>query len=132
MLSMSVPAKVKYIALSLLFVVASVNSVRTIVSILQSGKRLDDLKGEVAGLEEKKRLLEGQIDYRRSPEYIEKEARNKLNMVKPGEEVYVVRDAEVRKALASAEKRPEAGPNQPQPANYVLWLDLFDMRALFW
>lgn len=50
---------------------------------------MTEAKRELLALQEEKKRLEEHADYVRSPNFVEEEARNKLNMVKPGEEVYL-------------------------------------------
>ena len=61
---------------------------------LQSGcschKRLENLQQEVEGLRVERESLEESIAYKQTPDYVEKMARNELNLVLPGEKVYVV------------------------------------------
>lgn len=59
------------------------------LKVAQRGKRLIEAKKELAELQQDKERLEKEAQYRQSPEFVEKEARNKLNMVKPGESVYL-------------------------------------------
>lgn len=86
---MPIPASVKYIFFSALFALAAINFTRTTLNIIQSSKRLDRLRDEVVSLEEEKVSLEEDLEYRKSTYYIEMEARNKLNLIKPGEYVYI-------------------------------------------
>ena len=121
MRAMSIPAQVKYIALSLLCIVATVNLVRTTTSIIQSSKRYDGLKNRVSELEDEKSRLMKEVSYQKSVEYVEQEARNKLNMVREGEEVYVAPAAKVLGAVSysrDAQRSASAG-------NPALWLELF-------
>lgn len=81
---------VKYLILSALFIFASINFTRTTLEILKSSQRLDDLKDEVNQLGIQKSKLNAEIEYRQTDEYIDEVARNDLNLVKPGEKVYVI------------------------------------------
>ncbi len=63
--------------------------VNTTRKIIQSSRRLQEGENKIAQLEEEKSRLEAQIKYKKTPEYIEEIARNKLNMAKPGEEIYM-------------------------------------------
>jgi len=72
-----------------LVVVAIINLTRTSFEILNSSKRLEDLKDDIQSLENKKTSLESDIEYKKSDEYVEEQARNALNMKKPNEKVYV-------------------------------------------
>ncbi len=86
-----VPRK-KHLLLSALLILASINLVRTTMGILKSSKRLEDAQNEVSLLEQEKVALQKSNEYKKSEEFIEKTAREDLNMVKPGESVYVVKD----------------------------------------
>ena len=81
---------VKYLILSALFIFASVNFTRTTLEILKSSQRLDDLKDEVNELGIQKSQLNNEIEYKQTDDYIDEIARNDLNLVKPGEKVYVI------------------------------------------
>ena len=87
---MNFSAKLKYIGLTLLFAIASINFTRTTFEIINSSKRLDTLKGEVLSMEQEKSELEKSIEHKRTDDYVEERARDDLNMVKPGEKVFVV------------------------------------------
>lgn len=52
--------------------------------------RLESLKKEVKELEEKRAKLEARVSETREESYLEKEARERLGLKKPGEEVVVV------------------------------------------
>jgi len=84
------PAQTKYIVLSVLFILASINFTRTAIEILENSKRLDSLSQDVKEMEEEKREYTNKIAYKQTDEYIEEKARNELNLIKPGEKVYVV------------------------------------------
>lgn len=74
---------------SVLLLILSVSSVVATVNVLKRGGRLIEAKQELEALQQQKADLEQEAEYRKSPEFVEQEARNKLNMVKPGEEVYL-------------------------------------------
>jgi len=79
----------KNILFSGLLLILSVSSVVATVNVLKRGGRLLEAKRELEALQQQKADLEREAAYRKSPEFVEQEARNKLNMVKPGEEVYL-------------------------------------------
>lgn len=110
MQSMSFAAQLKYIVLSILFVIASINFTRTALDILNNSKRLDTLKTEVSALETRENELNDSISYKQSAEFIEERARNALNLIKPNEKVFVpsslASDAEMPTELAVASKAP--------------------------
>jgi cell division protein FtsB len=117
---MSFPAHLKYLMLTLLFGMFAVNSVRTTLDILESSKRLESLQSEVGALEEKKGFLERSLEYKKTEEYIEERARNALNLVRPGEEVYVS-----PRVMGSSSERLEEFRSKEDRPNYLLWLELF-------
>ena len=117
---MSLPAYFKHIGLAILFVLATVNFTKTTINVIESSKRLDETKEEVAGLQSEKSELEEDLNYKESDEYIEKEARNKLGLVKPGEEVFVV-----SQVLGETSAVGTASANGEDLSNLQLWFDLF-------
>lgn len=111
---MSIPANIKYILLSLVFALATINFTRTTLEILKSSQRLEDVNSEVAVLGAKKEQLEKDLQFAKTDEFVEEKARNELNMVKPGEQVFVV-----SKAVSSGAevKGVENTVNLPQKAS---------------
>ncbi len=87
---MSVPAHAKYILISILFILASINFTKTALEILENSKRLDSLSQEVGQMKDEKQDYQNQVAYKKTDEYVEEKARNDLNLIKPGEKVYVV------------------------------------------
>jgi len=67
---------------------------------------------------EQKQLLEKKA-YFQSPEFVEEEARNKLNMAKPGETV-VILPPNLAQVLGREEK-----PAAPEIPNWRKWWNLF-------
>ncbi|HLD51411.1 hypothetical protein A3K34_00085 [candidate division WWE3 bacterium RIFOXYC1_FULL_40_10] len=86
---MPLAKKIKLITITVLLSLVTIGLVKNSFMLLQSKKRLDDIRAEVTKLNNKKSELEAEIAYKQTPEYIEEKARNDLNMIKPGEKVYV-------------------------------------------
>lgn len=59
--------------------------------------QIEKLKAEIKDAEEKKRQLEARLTESSGDEFLEKEAREKLNLKKPGEEVVAILPAEEEK-----------------------------------
>lgn len=74
----------------IILVVAIVFITRSILTTGQKAGRLSGVEKEVQTLEEEKKRLESEKDYRSSTEYVESEARNKLQMAKDSEHVVVL------------------------------------------
>lgn len=81
--------KLKYLILSAFLLLASYNLMRTTLEIYKSSQRLEELKGDVADARKQNEELKSQLSYRQSPQFVEEEARNKLNMIKPGEQLVI-------------------------------------------
>jgi len=58
--------------------------------LLKASQRIKVMEEKVLKLEEKKRNLSAKYQYYQTPEFIEEEARNKLNMAKPGETIVIL------------------------------------------
>ncbi len=80
----------KYYVLSLIFIGFAISFVQTTTNVTKNKKRLDELKDEVLLLQQEEVTLKQDIEYQKTNEYIEAEARNKLNLIKPTETVYVI------------------------------------------
>lgn len=80
---------VRNLAISVVLLILSVSFVTTTLRVVQKGARLVEAKKELEALQQQKAALEKEAEYRKSSQFIEEEARNKLNMTKPGEEVYL-------------------------------------------
>lgn len=81
--------KLKYLFLSFVLIGMSISSTLSAYEVIKRGSRLTKARKELESLKlEKDRLLK-HLEYVKSEEFIEEEARNKLNMIKPGEEVYL-------------------------------------------
>jgi cell division protein FtsB len=117
---MSIPAQLKYIVFTLLFTIATVNLVRTTLNILHSSQRLEDLKTEVSKLETKRSKMEDIIEYKKTDEFIEERARNALNLIKPGEKVFVM-----PVVLAASSEKTVSTVVEKEKSNFELWLELF-------
>ncbi|RJR27115.1 septum formation initiator family protein [candidate division WWE3 bacterium] len=130
-------ASIKYIALSVLLVIASVNFTKTTLEIIKSSQRLDDLRDEVSLMEQEKNDLEGSVEFKKSDEYVEEKARNDLNLAKPGEKLFVVKDkGEPQKArdtdepedssvLSAFDKLEKQSDSDKKENNLYLWYRLF-------
>ncbi len=118
----------KYILLTALFLALSVGFIRSTFNILKSKERLDDVQKEVAEMEKQARDLNADIEYKKTDAYIEEKARNDLNMIKPGEQVYVVVDSGKNASLdgvLGTQNKSEKKENSSKDANWYAWYKLF-------
>ncbi len=96
--------KLIYLILAVITTAITYSLISQITSALKSGENLqqvvDDLhKMEIQNQELKKRL--GQIEL---PEFIEKEARNKLGLVKEGETLVIIPEEKLKQILNQDQK----------------------------
>ncbi len=69
---------------------------RSVVHLARQRNRLQEAQSTVAILEEEKERLQAEKEYYQSEEFVEKEARDRLNMSRPGEAVVVMPPSEER------------------------------------
>jgi len=123
---MSKTNKTRYILGIAVFFVLSVSFIRSTFHVFKSKDRLDEVNQEVAMLERERSQIEKDIEYCKSDEYIEEKARNELNLIKPGELVYVVSGGDIENkessdVLAGSDVKVE----DEKDANWYSWYRLF-------
>ncbi len=126
---MAVSAQTKYLVLTVLFILASINFTRTALEIIKNSKRLDELSQEVGALEGDKKALEDGVTYKKTNDYIEEKARNDLSLIRPGEKVYVI-PQELKgidlEPKVLGEKSTFSDKVEKSFGGYIhLWVDLF-------
>lgn len=94
---------------------------RPFFEIIRKARRLDILKAEVAQLEQKREELEATAEYYKTDDFIEKEARDKLNMVKPGEKIVIITDDKSQ----GGEVATDQETIEEQIPNWEKWRRLF-------
>jgi len=92
---------------------------RDVLRLIRASGQVELAEEKLAEAEQKNRELLGEKDYFNSEEFIEKEARNKLNMAKPGETIVVL-----PQNLAELVGRKEKEVSQEIP-NWQKWWGLF-------
>ena len=79
--------KLFYYILLIIGIILVVRGIRNVTGLIRSGKRVEQARHEVELLEEENRRLQEELGHVQSPEFIEGEIRDKLNMGKAGETV---------------------------------------------
>jgi len=120
-------SNLKYILGACLLAFLSYGFIKSGFEVLEGSKRLTEVQEEVLSLESEKNKLEEEIEYKKTEEYIEEKSRNDLNLVKPGETIYVV-----KKSGESKEKSPSVLSETDEKmdltykdANWYMWYRLF-------
>ncbi len=126
--------RLKYILGIVFFTILSVNTIKSALNVLKSKDRLDQVNNEVAVLENEKKQIEEEIEFKKTDEYIEEKARNDLNLINPGEKVYVVKNTEEgatgnvlseTDAVAPETQSVEKGDEEKKNENWYSWYKLF-------
>lgn len=94
--------------------------VNQIYSSIQAGKRLDDAAEELVRLQNKNSELKKKLVEVLSLEFVEKQARNKLNLARPGETIVIISQKEIDRVLGLNQVAAES-----RLPNWQAWLKLF-------
>ncbi len=109
------------IAILILFIALFYSLGKQIYDSLGSSYRLDQSTDEIAALQKKNSDLKRKLAEVDSSEFIEQQARDKLNMAKDGETVVIIPQAQINQVLG-VEKKIE---DLPQIPYYQGWIKLF-------
>jgi len=109
-------------AIWLLIVLLAFSTVRSFGSAARVKAQIKAEGEKVAKMQKENTELQNRVLLTQSEEFMEKEIRNKLGLVKSGEVVVVLPDAEILKQLAPVQ--PQDGESLPEP-NWKRWLGLF-------
>lgn len=91
---------------------------RSVWDLWQKQGEIEKTKAKVEDLKAENNRLKGQLEYTKTDEFVEKEARDKLNLVRPGETVVMIPDSVLKAATAAASPTPP-------PPNWEQWMRLF-------
>lgn len=114
------PKKVSLILIIFLALFLGYNLIVQISTTLKSADKLEQATEVLYNLELKNKELKSKLSEVKSPEFIEKEARDKLGLAKEGETVVVIPHEELEKVLG--EQKKEEIKRLP---NWQGWLRLF-------
>ncbi len=117
----------KYIAFSVLFLFASLHFVRTTFGIAKNNRRLQTIHSEVAQLEKELEIAKSELAYQQTDAFIEEQARNKLNLVKPNEQIFVLNqdlEADFAQKVMGLKISQEGEATEPEKSNLKQWFDL--------
>jgi len=90
-----------------------------ILRLLKAGEKMRVAERRISELEEKKKELSQKYQYFQSPEFIEEEARNKLNMARLGETI-VILPQDISRLINRSQNK-----TSPQSSNWEKWRNLF-------
>lgn len=121
---------VRNITIAIVLLALSYGLVKSTLDVYRGGKRLVGLEKELSELESRKTELEQEISYKQTDTYIEEKARNELNLIKPGESVFVVSGPGSegyldKRVLSDKDVRREGLHGGNSSANWFKWFKLF-------
>ena len=97
---------------------------RDLLDLMSSRERIAKEQAEVAQLEEEQQELASELNQVMSDEFVEKEAREKLLLSKPGETVILLPSDEHAGEKDSSQNNQDG---EDELANWEKWLRLFDI-----
>lgn len=107
----------------IVFLILVVSFVKSVKRINEGNDLIQKSQSKLMKAEEENKKLEEQVKIVQSDEFIEKQLRNKLGLVKEGEMVIVLPEAEIVKKLSPV--IPEEEVIRPKP-NWQRWWELFN------
>jgi cell division protein FtsB len=96
------------------------NLSHSIYSLWQKRQLVTDAKLEVDKEKQRNLELKNKLNQIKRPQFIEEEARNKLFLSKPGEQILVISEKDLAEATASVKPKPR----DTRP-NWKKWWDMF-------
>ena len=105
-----------------LLIVLSLSLIRSINRIREGDNLIQKSEIKLKKALEENKKLEEQVKIVQSDEFVEKQLRNKLGLVREGEMVIVLPEAEIVKKLSPV--IPEKEETKPKP-NWQKWMELF-------
>lgn len=117
---MSKQKKLALILIIILFFGIFYGLSKQILGSLQAGKRLERETEELVQLQKKNIELKKELIEVQTPQFIEREARDKLNFSRPNETVIIIPEEEIDKVLGIEKKIGET-----KIPNWQGWLKLF-------
>ena len=120
--------RIRNLAISVVLLILSIGLIRSSFEVFKGVGRMSDLEKEVTGLQNKEKKLKESIEYKKTAEYIEEKPRNDLNLIKPGESVYVLSGPGSegyadKKVLSTSSNR--LGKKRVENSNWYKWYRLF-------
>ncbi len=110
--------KIIYFVVIILLLFIINNFFHSIYSLWQKQDLITEARNDLAQARPERKTLEQELQKVQESTYIEEEARNKLFLVKPGEQVVVLPEVSTQPEAASREEE------EPEPA-WLQWYKLF-------
>lgn len=106
------------IIISIVLLAILAGTIRSIFRLNASIKKIDQAKEEVIKLEKANKELVEKIEHTNTPEFIEKEATERLNLTRPGEKIIIMGDT----TETYQQKEARGANSAAKLPNWRLWL----------
>lgn len=110
------------ISVLLFTILLSISLLKSINNITSGTQKVKDAEIKVKDLEKQNAELEIKVETVQTQDFIEKQARDKLGLAKPGETVVVLPDPEILRKLAPERSTEETALPDP---NWKKWMKIF-------
>lgn len=106
--------KIGYLLAIVIMVSILANLAKSLPRLFSSSRKIDETRTKVQELEKENEILKAELESRKSQEFVEREAREKLGFVKEGESLLV---------LPKEEEKVEE-PKRVEKPNWQKWKDV--------
>lgn len=113
-------SKTVLIFILIVVIIIAYNLISQIINTLKSGERLTQAAERLQTLQNQNKELKKQLEYIQTPEFIEKQARDKLGLAKKGETMVVIPEEKIDTVLGTSKSAQTS-----RLPNYQGWLKLF-------
>lgn len=113
------PKKIGFFLIIIVSLFIINNLVHSIYTLWQKQHLVDDMRLEVDRQKQENQALKNKLNSIENPQFIEEEARNKLFLVKPGEQIVVLSEKDLQATISGMPKAQDTRPN------WKKWWDLF-------
>ncbi|MDO8689183.1 MAG: septum formation initiator family protein [Dehalococcoidia bacterium] len=103
----------------------SFSTAKKAMEVYQLNQQAASIRQDIAQLKDRNAELRRQMEYVQSPEYVEKVAREQLNLVKPDDIPLVLVSPLVKVASGGPSPAPQPARPQDIPPNWKRWWNLF-------
>lgn len=112
--------RIGFIILMILIFIAAISLIRQTTEALQAGTRLDKATEELTALQDQNRQLKNRLTNVQTVNFVEEQARNKLNLARPNETIVIIAQADINALI----NPPKSATESAKPY-WQGWLDLF-------
>lgn len=113
------PKKIAFFVIIIVSIFIINSLVHSIYTLWQKKHLVVDARLDAEREREKNQTLKNKLNIIENPQFVEEEARNKLFLVKPGEQIVVLSEKDLK---ASDSAKPKPKDTRP---NWKKWYDLF-------